>query len=418
MTHLNSLKHLFLRYYRDMGLRVFLYALLSLAATLVAPLVPSTFQLPIDDAFDFSSVTPVLTILASSMLAVTTFSLNIMVSTHRAAADTSTPRMHRILLSDTTTQSTLSAFIGAFVYSLGSIILYHLGFYPDEAAIVVMTITTIVAILVVVSLLRWIDHLTTLGSLENILSAARHQTETALNHYAENPLLGTATVAREDTGSGLVAYLRAPQSGFVQLIDVRQLQQHCPDETYIHLKVKPGSHLLKGQVIAKIQGQISQEQLSDLEDAFTFGPHRTVEQDAEQGLITLSEIGSKALSPGINDPGTAIETVIALKELLWAYGQLDASEADVIAPNVTGTFAGPDAFVEAAFAAIARDGASTREVVCALWHSLGALKESANDDLARAADAMLERVRAMANMSNMSDLELEQIREEFSGQHK
>ncbi|WP_424973908.1 DUF2254 family protein [Dinoroseobacter sp. S124A] len=50
----------------------------------------------------FLSVTPVLTIVASSMLAVSTLSLSIMVSVHRTVAETATPRMHRILLEDMT----------------------------------------------------------------------------------------------------------------------------------------------------------------------------------------------------------------------------------------------------------------------------------------------------------------------------
>ncbi|WP_424966962.1 DUF2254 family protein [Dinoroseobacter sp. S375] len=48
------------------------------------------------------SVTPVLTIFASSMLAASTFSLSIVVSAHRTIAETATPRMHRIPLEDMT----------------------------------------------------------------------------------------------------------------------------------------------------------------------------------------------------------------------------------------------------------------------------------------------------------------------------
>ncbi|WP_295313798.1 DUF2254 family protein, partial [Roseobacter sp.] len=155
MSRISWMFLIFLRYYRNLGLRVSLYALLSCIAAFASPFVVRYLSATTTDVLDFSSVIPVLTILASSMLAVSTFSLNIMVTAHRAAAETTTPRMHRLLLENTTTQSVLATFIGAFVYSLASIILYQAGFYSDQAAIVVMGVTIVVVVLVVVSMLRW-----------------------------------------------------------------------------------------------------------------------------------------------------------------------------------------------------------------------------------------------------------------------
>ena len=104
-SRLKWIKLVFLRYYRDMGLRVLLYALLSVVATLFGPLANAIIGDSVKAKIDFQAVMAVLTILASSMLAVSTFSLNIMVSAHRSAAASATPRVHRILLEDTTTQS-------------------------------------------------------------------------------------------------------------------------------------------------------------------------------------------------------------------------------------------------------------------------------------------------------------------------
>ena len=148
-----------LRYYRNMGLRVALYAALALAVAFVSPIAAFWGSDLTSIELALAAVLPILNILASSMLAVSTFSLNIMVSAHRSAAGTTTPRVHRILLEDTTTQSVLATFIGAFVYSLTSIILLRSNFYTEDVAVIVMAITIVVVALVVVSLLRWIDHL-------------------------------------------------------------------------------------------------------------------------------------------------------------------------------------------------------------------------------------------------------------------
>ena len=158
MSRLKWLFLIFLRYYRNLGLRVSLYALLSLIAAFISPVIQNYLPDEMTERMAFDSVKPVLTILASSMLAVSTFSLNIMVTAHRSAASTATPRVHRLLLEDTTTQSVLATFIGAFIYSLASIVLYQSGVYTKEAAIVVMGVTIVVVALVVVAMLRWIEH--------------------------------------------------------------------------------------------------------------------------------------------------------------------------------------------------------------------------------------------------------------------
>ncbi|WP_300032047.1 DUF2254 domain-containing protein [uncultured Roseobacter sp.] len=390
MSRLRWLKLVLLRYYRDMGLRVLLYALLSLAATLISPFANALLDESLKAKIDFSAVMAVLTILASSMLAVSTFSLNIMVSAHRAAADAATPRVHRILLEDTTTQSVLAAFIGAFVYSLGSIVLYRLGFYPEDAAFVMMMITTLVVIWVVVSLLRWIQHLTTLGSVEASLDAARGRAREALLSLARHPRYGASPLTGETVLPQETTPLPAPQSGFLQLIDMAKLEDCLPQGAAIYLDMRPGSHVLERQVIAQVSGTVDAGTLERLGKTFTFGRIRTHEQDARFSLAVLSEIASRALSPGINDPGTAIEAVLALKSVLWDY-TLQTPDPDApAAPRVFAAFPDPADLLEAGFAAIARDGAGTVEVALALRQSLAALAAADAPDMARAARAFAD----------------------------
>ena len=58
----------------------------------------------------------------------------------------------------------------------------------------------------------------------------------------------------------------------------------------------------------------------DFRSAFTIGDSRSYDQDPRFGLIVLGEIAAKALSPGVNDPGTAIQVISSGVRLLdiWA----------------------------------------------------------------------------------------------------
>ena len=122
---------------RILWVRVALIAALSAIVTLAAPILDPVLPEILQDRFSEDAVLPVLTILANTMLAVATFSLGVMVSSHRTLASITTPRIHRLLMEDTSTQSTLATFVGAFVYALSSIILFRAGYYQDEAVVVV-----------------------------------------------------------------------------------------------------------------------------------------------------------------------------------------------------------------------------------------------------------------------------------------
>lgn len=409
MSRLSWLKFLFLRYYRDMGLRVFLYALLSLVATLISPLAHAYLGERMETRIEFSSVVSVLTILASSMLAVSTFSLSIMVSAHRAAAEAATPRVHRILLENTTTQSVLAAFIGAFVYSLGSIVLYRLGLYAEEAALVVMAITTLVVVIVVISLLRWIQHLTDLGSVEDSLRSARDRARASLLASAKHPRFGASPLSDEIAPPDVATPFVAPRSGFLQLIDMGALQRCLPKTSAIYIDVAPGSHVLEGETIAEVSGAVGDDDLKRIGDAFTFGDQRTHEQDAEFGLIVLSEIAAKALSPGVNDPGTAIDSLLIQKSLLWEYALQDVDEDAPAAPSVYARFPQSADFVSAAFAPIAREGAGKFDVALSLRRALSALSASRRDEMAAAARDFAEVALTYAKEAGLSPRDLEQL---------
>lgn len=176
-----------LRVSRRLWVRVSLMALLAVIAPGIAALLAPVIPEGIGKRFEPSAVMPILTILASGMLAVSTFSLNVMVSAHRAAAAQATPRAHRILLSDTTTQTVLATFIGAFVYALSAIILFQSNLIAPGTSVIMLGVTVLVVVLVILAMLRWIDHLSDLGSMDATLRTTVAEARPALvqtRHWA------------------------------------------------------------------------------------------------------------------------------------------------------------------------------------------------------------------------------------------
>ncbi|MEM8789779.1 MAG: DUF2254 domain-containing protein [Pseudomonadota bacterium] len=376
LSYLKAPLLLYLRYYRTLGVRVAFYAVLALVVAAVAPLAEYVLDQRLSSGLGTNAIMPVLTILASSMLAVSTFSINVMVAAHRAAADLATPRIHQLLLEDTTTHNVLATFIGAFVYALTSILLIQMRLLPADAVVVAMATTVLVVFLVITAMLGWIQHLSKLGSLENTLSVARARTRESLGRFAAAPDLGGTPMTAETVLPVHLTEVRAPRSGYVQLVDVDALAACLPTHGVAYLACRPGTHVLADEVIARVSGGLDAAQLKQIAQSFVIGSQRTHEQDPAFGLLILSEMASKALSPGVNDPGTAIAAIDSATALLWEYAATTKDASQTEEPRVFVPVLSPGALVEAAFAATARDAAGSVEVALTLKTALQRLAEA------------------------------------------
>ena len=142
--------------------------------------------------------------------------------------------------------------------------------------------------------------------------------------------------------------------------------------------------------------------------AFVIGPERLYDNDPRFGLIVLSEIGARALSPGINDPGTAISIIGTLVRLLvlWDKPQ-DAEAADSTKRDTYDRIEVPALSVQDmfddAFTAIGRDGAAMVGVALRLQKALQSL--AALPDPAMRAAAMRHARLALARCERAMPLE-------------
>ena len=397
------------RYANKLWVRVSLYAALALAVTAVSPAIAPLIGSGIADTITPDAVMPVLTILATSMLAVSTFSLNVMVSAHRAAAENATPRVHRLLLTNRTTQSVLATFIGSFIFALTAILLFQSGIYADNAAVVVMVLTAVVVVMVIGALVRWIGHLETLGSIENALGTTAAEAKAGLDRLAGSPALGATPLDDKTVLPLELTPVPAPKSGYVQLVDVDGLDACLPATGFMYVARGPGSHVLAGTPLAHASGPVDSRVRERLARCFVIGPDRSFEQDPEYGLIVMSEIASRALSPGINDPGTAIAVIARLTGLLWDHGRRSGSPKTPRISRVFVPVPGPDRLIDAAFGAVARDGAGTVEVAVELHQALHRLAEGPDDALARAAAAMADHVHDHARAALTLDADLDRL---------
>lgn len=342
----------------------------ALAAIWLAPYLPE--ELP--RSFGAKSVDSILTIIASSMLAVTTFSLTTLVSATSAAANSATPRATSLLLEDRTAQRALSTFLGAFLFSLIGLIALNTELYGERGRFLLFLSTLLMVALIVVTLLRWIDHLAGLGRVGETISRVEHAANRALDAHRKDPSLGAR--AWQAPPAGAIAIFHT-QVGYVQHLDMTAISRLAEQlDATIHVRRRPGSHCDPAEPIAhlvlKDHGRtLPPDAVISLRAAFSIGDRRSFDQDPRFGLITLSEIASKALSPGINDPGTAIDVLATVTRLL---AQAPKHEpAPVRHERVHLAPLSEEEVLDAAFMPISRDGAGQVEVAIRLQKSLAAI---------------------------------------------
>lgn len=367
----------------------------------------SAFLLPQELPIDVSetAIKDILTIIGSTMLAVATFALATMVNALSGASQGTSPRAVRLISEDRTAQASISAFVGAFLFSIVGIIALSGGFFTASGRLILFAATIVVVVLVVGALIRWINKISSIGQVGETIERVEQATTRAFCEIAATPLFGCceSDVARD----GAVA-VYAAQVGFVQHFEPAELQKVAEeDDLWIHVVARPGVYVTRAQPLVMAAGLSDEDALRRIREAFVLGRDRTFDHDPLYGLIVLNEIASRALSPGVNDPGTAINVIHTQVRILdtWMTGKPPLKpEARFSRVSMTGI--SPDDIMTTAFRPIVRDGASNVEVCLAVCEALKAIRAT-SPQVFRSAVAVTAAdllTRARSEMSHQPDL--------------
>ncbi|WP_019906773.1 DUF2254 domain-containing protein [Methylobacterium sp. 77] len=369
----------------------------ALASAFGAPLIP----IEIARSIGSDAVDQILTVLATSMLPVATFSLSTMVQAYGGATSNVTPRAVTLLMEDTRAQTAVASFLGAFVYSVVGLIALKTHFYGDQGRVILFGLTLVVLALVVATLVRWIDTLAHLGRVGETIDAIEEAACAAIRRRAEAPYLGGLPWCPAPASAMSV---RARSTGYIQHVDTKSLDALAEASGLtLHLVALPGGFMHTGRLLVEVDGVPDEATLAAIEKAFVIGDRRTFDDDPRFGIIVLTEVASRGLSPAINDPGTAIDVIGTHVRVLalWATCRAVAPHAEIYPRLRVPGIEAADLFTDA-FRPIARDGAACVEVGVRLQKALAALNTLGGPDFQAA--ARREADGALARAEKILDL--------------
>jgi len=250
--------------------------------------------------------------IAGSMISIAATVFSITIVALSLAAGQLGPRLLRTFMRDRGTQLSLGMFIATFAFCIVVLGVVHGGdaapFVPSAS----VTAALVLALCSLAVLIYFIHHVAKSIQAPEVIAVVGSDLDNAIEELFPLPLSASrkgvnlnASPRANDEGGAIV---RSPKSGYVQHIDVGALVELAVEADFIvGLARRPGDHVIAGTVIATIwpQTKLDDARRKRVCKAFSFGRVRTQVQDLQFLINQLVEIAQRALSPGINDPGTA-----------------------------------------------------------------------------------------------------------------
>lgn len=393
--------------------------LLSIGAVFLAKYADSTSLAQYVPELAPESLDALLTVMASSMLVIATFSVGSMVSAYASASNTATPRSFSVVVADDASQNALSTFVGAFIFSIVALTALNNDYFETAGLFVLFVLTGFVFGSVIITFVRWVDRIARLGRMGSTIEKVEKASAKALRRRRDAPTLRGLPIRtkREDAKA-----VYSDTVGYVQQIDMDDLESWAQEnEAKIIVNALPGTFVTPDLAIAYVatSGKAkSDEDFHCVKEAFQIGRDRLFDDDPRFGLVVLSEIAARALSPAVNDHGTAIDIIGTVVRLLVQWQQ-PAQESEnsakqcsrIEVPEISAS----DLFDDA-FTAIARDGAGVIEVSVRLQKALHSLALLGDDDMREAAQrhSRLALKRAEKALALPEDFELAQAAGKFA----
>lgn len=256
---------------------------------------------------------------AGSMVSVAATAFSITIVALQLAASNFGPRLLRNFMKDTGNQIVLGTFIGTFIYCLLVLRTIHgegdgySQFVPQLS----VTVGTILAIISIGVLIYFIHHASTIIQASHIIVNVSSELDKTIERLFPQKI-GRGKSEQHVTSSIPASFdeeaypIPAISSGYLQVIDDEEIMNiACEYNLLMRFETRPGKFVVQGSDLVMVFGgeRVNAKLVKKINDAFILGQERTEQQDVEFPIDQLVEIALRAISPGINDPFTAIRCI-------------------------------------------------------------------------------------------------------------
>ena len=257
--------------------------------------------------------------IAASIMTVVSIVFAILLMTLTLASMQFSPRIIVSFVRDRVTQWTLGIFIGTFCYCLAA--LPAARSVPNPFAPVITVLGAMLLSLICVSwLLFFIHHISQAINVNQIVDRIATETVAMIDemmpHAHRYPRVDNGETIDPSTWGTTIL---CQTSGYIRYMDTKRLVATAKSRSVkVHVLRRVGQFVPEGVPLLRVyKGErLAADGVTELCNAFEFGPSRTLQQDIEFGVLQIVDIALKAISPAVNDPSTAISCVDQLSRVL------------------------------------------------------------------------------------------------------
>ena len=234
------------------------------------------------------------------------------------------PRIVRVFVRSRLTQSTLGVFLATFVFALNALVGTREAADPFVPALT-MTVLYLLVLATVLMFIAFIHGMVRLLRVQYLLRLTARASHDAIDQafptaaaYRETPAPAPSLTPRPVATRPADHSRHRGNPRVLQAIDLAGLAAAAADRhCWVELRIAVGEHAGPATVVALVHGEDPAE-LSDeaVHSHLLFGSERTLLQDPGFGLRQLVDTASRALSPAINDPTTAVQALLRIEDLL------------------------------------------------------------------------------------------------------
>lgn len=368
----------------------------------------------------------ILSVIASSMITVASLIFSITMLSLQLASSQFGPRVLENFMRDRSNQIVLGTFVATFLYCL--VVLRSVRGTGDTSFVPHLTVAFAVflAALGVAVLIYFIHHMATSIRIERLLEQLAYDGCVAVDQLFPERL-GDGTLKYEDETDahrlpndfdGGSEQVNAYSSGYVQKVNMNALMRIATNHDLIlRVETPLGRFITKGECALTVypRERVSDEIANKLRGALVIGRNRTVNQDLEFSIRRIVELAQRSLSPGINDPTTALYCIDRLGEV---FSRL--SGRDLPSPicfdkkgqlRILTEVIVIEELVCNAFSAIARYGIPDVDVVTRLVSTMGKLSGSFSPTTREAIMTLNEQVLIASEHNTSTNFDRKAIQE-------
>lgn len=261
---------------------------------------------------DGDTALTVLSACLGGLISLMVFSFSMVMLLLSQASNNYSPRLLPGLISDKRHQFILGIFLATILYNIFTLF----SIQPSEKKYTLPGLSILLGIvftiMCLVAFIYFIHNISQSIQINNILDNIFKQSRSRLKE-----LIGSeenAPMSFPDTHTWFE--YKAGRSGYFQNIATANILDICDAlDNRIYIQVPKGFFVLENAIFIRSEKQLDEKSLASIVSNINFARGELVEDNYILGFKQITEIAVKAMSPGINDPGTAINALDYLTEL-------------------------------------------------------------------------------------------------------